>query len=118
MSNLRSSHYEFVNYSDKINVSSDKCNLEHSCEAISGDKICVCLFKKVVAVKTKSAAPTTVGEMLSLEFLKPLGMSAYKLSNKMNISYKRMIDTVKIEYSITRKGYTSLSTIFNTDIFW
>ncbi|HCN9193319.1 TPA: addiction module antidote protein, HigA family, partial [Escherichia coli] len=54
-------------------------------------------------MKTKSAAPTTVGEMLSLEFLKPLGMSAYELSNKMDISYERMVDILKNESSITKK---------------
>lgn len=76
-------------------------------------------FKKVVDVKTKSAAPTTVGEMLSLEFLKPLGMSAYELSNKMNISYKRMIDILENESSITEKECLSPSAIFNTDVcFW
>lgn len=48
--------------------------MEHCCEAIVGDKISMYTFKKVVYVKTKSAAPTNVGEMLSLELLKPLGM--------------------------------------------
>jgi len=93
--------------------------LEHCCEAIAGDKIYVCPFEKVVDVKTKSAAPTAVGEMLSLEFLKPLGMSAYELSDKMNISYRRMIDILENGYSITEKDCLSLSAIFNTDVcFW
>lgn len=73
----------------------------------------------MVNVKTKSAAPTAVGEMLLLEFLKPLGMSAYELSNKMNISYKRMIDILGNGYSITEKECLSLSDIFNKDVcFW
>ncbi|MGC0973366.1 hypothetical protein WKH29_19075 [Pantoea agglomerans] len=46
-------------------------------------------------MKTKSAAPTIVGEMLSLDFLKELGISAYKFSNKVNIPYERMIDILK-----------------------
>lgn len=93
--------------------------MEHCCEAIVGDKISMYPFKKVVYVKTKSATPTTVGEMLSLEFLKPLGMSAYELSNKMDISYERMVDILKNESSITKKECLSLSEIFNTDAyFW
>lgn len=54
--------------------------------------------------------------MLSLEFLKPLVMSAYKLSNKMNVSYKRMIDILKNESSLTEKEYLFISAIFNTDV--
>lgn len=70
-------------------------------------------------VKTKSAAPTTVGEILLFEFLKPLGISAYELSIKMDISYKRMIDILQNESSITDKECLSLSVIFNTDVyFW
>ncbi|MEH8449755.1 hypothetical protein RAG79_17355 [Klebsiella variicola subsp. variicola] len=45
-------------------------------------------------MKKKSAAPTTVGEMLLFEFLKPLRISAYELSIKMDVSYKRMIDII------------------------
>jgi len=76
-------------------------------------------FKKVVYVKTKSAAPTTVREMLSLEFLKSLGMSAYELSNKIDISYERMVNILKSESSITEKACLSLSDRFNKDIyFW
>ena len=75
----------------------------------------VYIFKKATDVKTKSAAPTTVGEMLLFEFLKPLGISAYELSIKMDISYKRMIDILQNESSITEKECLSLSVIFNTD---
>jgi addiction module HigA family antidote len=79
----------------------------------------VYIFKKATDVKTKSAAPTTVGEMLLFEFLKPLGISAYELSIKMDISYKRMIDILQNESSITEKECLSLSVIFNTDVyFW
>lgn len=57
--------------------------------------------------------------MLLFEFLKPLGISAYELSIKMDISYKRMIDILQNESSITEKECLSLSVIFNTDVyFW
>jgi plasmid maintenance system antidote protein VapI len=37
----------------------------------------------------------------------------------MNISYKRMIDILENESSITEKECLSLSAIFNTDVcFW
>ncbi|EMO7848656.1 hypothetical protein LQF95_10510 [Klebsiella quasipneumoniae] len=45
-------------------------------------------------MKRKSAAPTTLGEMLLFEFLKPLGISACELFMKMDVSYKRMIDII------------------------
>lgn len=57
--------------------------------------------------------------MLLFEFLKPLGISAYELSIKIDISYKRMIDILQNESSITEKECLSLSIIFNTDVyFW
>ncbi|WP_263854774.1 hypothetical protein [Escherichia coli] len=41
-------------------------------------------------MKTETAEPTTVGEMLLEEFLKPMGMSSRELADLMKITDKRI----------------------------
>ncbi|EOC0478877.1 HigA family addiction module antidote protein [Cronobacter turicensis] len=67
----------------------------------------------------RNAEPTTVGEMLSEEFLKPLGMSAYVLADLMRITYKRIEDILKNTQKINETERVMLAEIFNTDSsFW
>ncbi|EME5082798.1 HigA family addiction module antidote protein [Klebsiella aerogenes] len=67
----------------------------------------------------RNAEPTTVGEMLSEEFLKPLGMSAYELADLMGITYNRIEDILKNTQKINETEGVMLAEIFNTDSsFW
>ncbi|WPD75046.1 HigA family addiction module antitoxin [Dickeya fangzhongdai] len=67
----------------------------------------------------RNAEPTTVGEMLSEEFLKPLGMSAYELADLMGITYNRIEDILKNTQKINKTEGVMLAEIFNTDSsFW
>lgn len=74
---------------------------------------------KELDMRTEGAEPTTVGEMLSEEFLKPLKMSVYELANRMGISYNRTMDILKNKSIIKESESLALSNILNTDAyFW
>jgi addiction module HigA family antidote len=59
------------------------------------------------------------GEVLSEEFLKPLGISAYKLSKVLKIPQTRISEIIKGNRSITADTALRLSTYFgNSAKFW
>ncbi|HEI3249554.1 TPA: addiction module antidote protein, HigA family, partial [Escherichia coli] len=53
-------------------------------------------------MKTETAEPTTVGEMLLEEFLKPMGMSSRELADLMKITDKR-IEDILMDYKKINK---------------
>ena len=70
-------------------------------------------------MKTINAAPSTVGEILYEEFLKPLDMPPARLAELMDTTYEKIWEIIKNERDITLEEATQLSIIFNTDAsFW
>ena len=70
-------------------------------------------------MKTETAEPTTVGEMLLEEFLKPMGMSSRELADLMKITDKRIEDILMDYKKINKREGLLLAKIFQTDIdFW
>ncbi|WP_313112993.1 HigA family addiction module antitoxin [Pseudescherichia sp.] len=70
-------------------------------------------------MRTINAAPTTAGEMLCEEFLKPLDMPPARLAELMGTSYEKIREIIENERDITPEEATQLSIIFNTDAsFW
>ncbi|ELY3731962.1 HigA family addiction module antidote protein [Cronobacter sakazakii] len=69
-------------------------------------------------MRTINAAPSTVGEILYEEFLKPLDMPPARLAELMDTSYEKIWEIIKNERNITLEAI-QLSIIFNTDAsFW
>ncbi|EEM2500422.1 TPA: HigA family addiction module antidote protein [Salmonella enterica subsp. indica] len=70
-------------------------------------------------MRTINAAPSTVGEILYEEFLKPLDMPPARLAELMDTTYEKIWEIIKNERDITHEEATQLSIIFNTDAsFW
>lgn len=70
-------------------------------------------------MKTESAEPTTVGEMVSEEFLQLLSMSPYNLADLMGIHYNRIENILTNSEKIDRNEGLILARVFNTDSnFW
>lgn len=70
-------------------------------------------------MRTINAAPSTVGEILYEEFLKPLDMPPARLAELMDTTYEKIWEIIKNERDITLEEATQLSIIFNTDAsFW
>ena len=70
-------------------------------------------------MKTETAEPTTVGEMLVEEFLKPMGMSSRELADLMKITDKRIEDILMDYKKINKREGLLLAKIFQTDNdFW
>ncbi|HCI6874353.1 TPA: HigA family addiction module antitoxin [Klebsiella quasipneumoniae subsp. similipneumoniae] len=70
-------------------------------------------------MRTINAAPSTVGEILYDEFLKPLDMPPARLAELMDTTYEKIWEIIKNERDITHEEATQLSIIFNTDAsFW
>ncbi len=70
-------------------------------------------------MRTINAAPSTVGEILYEEFLKPLDMPPARLAELMDTSYEKIWAIIKNERDITVEEAIQLSIIFNTDAsFW
>lgn len=70
-------------------------------------------------MKTETAEPTTVGEMLLEEFLKPMGMSSHELADLMKITDKRIEDILMNFKKINKREGLLLAKIFQTDNdFW
>lgn len=68
---------------------------------------------------TENAEPTTVGEMLSEEFLQPLAMSLYEFSSLTGITVNRIEDIIKHRHGINKHEGLLLSKFFHTDDdFW
>ena len=55
-------------------------------------------------MKAKTIAPVSPGEMLKEEFLRPLGMSKYRLAKSISVPAQRIGDIVagdrKVSYSV------------------
>ncbi|KAA1176963.1 HigA family addiction module antitoxin [Photorhabdus heterorhabditis] len=68
---------------------------------------------------TRTAEPTTVGEMLTEEFLKPLGITQQQLANAMGISRKVISQIVNHSRRLSVEEATQLAGLFETDEdFW
>lgn len=61
----------------------------------------------------KNILPTHPGEILEEEFLKPLGISQYKLAKNIRVSQTRISKIVKGERGITPDTVLRLSRYFN-----
>lgn len=67
----------------------------------------------------KKLAPIHPGEILLEEFLKPLGMSQYRLAKDINVSPRRINEIVHGKRSISADTALRLARYFETtDRFW
>ena len=64
-------------------------------------------------MKTKMLAPIHPGEILMEEFLKPLGISQYKLAKDINVPARRINEIVHGKCSISADTALRLSRYFN-----
>ena len=70
-------------------------------------------------MKKKMIAPIHPGEILIEEFLKPLGISQYKLAKDINVPARRINEIVHGKRSITADTALRLSRYFNlSERFW
>ncbi len=70
-------------------------------------------------MKTRIAEPTTVGEMLSEEFLKPMGITQEQLGHFMGLSRKVVGQIVNNSRRISVDEAATLAALFETDEdFW
>lgn len=70
-------------------------------------------------MKTKMLAPIHPGEILMEEFLKPLGISQYKVAKDINVPARRINEIVHGKRSISADTALRLSRYFNlSERFW
>lgn len=70
-------------------------------------------------MRKKMIAPIHPGEILTEEFLKPLGISQYKLAKDINVPARRINEIVHGKRSITADTALRLSRYFNlSERFW
>jgi addiction module HigA family antidote len=70
-------------------------------------------------MRGKMLAPIHPGEILIEEFLKPLGISQYKLAKDINVPARRINEIVHGKRSITADTALRLSRYFNlSERFW
>jgi addiction module HigA family antidote len=70
-------------------------------------------------MKTKTLAPIHPGEILMEEFLKPMGISQYKLAKDINVPARRVNEIVHGKRSISADTALRLSRYFNlSERFW
>jgi addiction module HigA family antidote len=70
-------------------------------------------------MRGKMLAPIHPGEILMEEFLKPLGISQYKLAKDINVPARRINEIVHGKRSITADTALRLSRYFNlSERFW
>ena len=70
-------------------------------------------------MKTKKIAPIHPGEILLEEFLKPLGISQYKLSKDINVPPRRINEIIHGKRSISADTALRLSRYFKlSERFW
>lgn len=70
-------------------------------------------------MRTKKLAPIHPGEILMEEFLKPLGISQYRLAKDINVPARRINEIVHGKRSITADTALRLSRYFNlSERFW
>jgi addiction module HigA family antidote len=76
-------------------------------------------IKEVTTMRKKMIAPIHPGEILMEEFLKPLGVSQYKLGKDINVPARRINEIVHGKRSITADTALRLSRYFNlSERFW
>ena len=70
-------------------------------------------------MRTKMLAPIHPGEILMEEFLKPMGISQYKLAKDINVPARRINEIVHGKRSISADTALRLSRYFNlSERFW
>ena len=70
-------------------------------------------------MRTKKLAPIHPGEILMEEFLKPLGISQYRLAKDINVPARRINEIVHGKRSITADTALRLPRYFNlSERFW
>jgi addiction module HigA family antidote len=70
-------------------------------------------------VARKTESPVHPGEILLEEFLKPLGMSQYRLAKGISVSPRRINEIVHGKRSVTANTALRLARFFGTsDRFW
>lgn len=70
-------------------------------------------------MKRKMLAPMHPGEILMEEFLKPLGISQYRLAKDINVPARRINEIVHRKRAITADTALRLSRYFNlSERFW
>ena len=70
-------------------------------------------------MRTKKIAPIHPGEILMEEFLKPMGVSQYRLSKDIHVPARRINEIVHGKRSITADTALRLSRYFNlSERFW
>ena len=68
---------------------------------------------------SKKLPPIHPGEILSLEFLEPLGVTQYRLAKDINVPLRRINEIVKDTRSITTNTALCLARCFGTtERFW
>ncbi|MDH5768642.1 MAG: HigA family addiction module antitoxin [Nitrospirota bacterium] len=70
-------------------------------------------------MRTKKISPIHPGEILMEEFLKPMGISQYKLAKDINVPARRINEIVHGKRSISADTALRLSRYFNlSERFW
>jgi addiction module HigA family antidote len=69
-------------------------------------------------IKSKSIQPVSPGEMLDEEFLRPLGMSKYRLAKNIGVPAQRIGDIVAGKRSITADTDLRLCRLFGLSDGW
>jgi len=76
-------------------------------------------FRSVTVAGGKRIAPTSPGEMLREEFLKPLGLTNYRLSKEIDVPAQRIGDIIAGKRGITADTDLRLCRFFGlTDGWW
>ena len=76
-------------------------------------------FRSVTVAGGKRIAPTSPGEMLRDEFLKPMGLSNYRLAKEIDVPAQRIGDIISGKRGITADTDLRLCRFFGlTDGWW
>ena len=76
-------------------------------------------FRSVTVTGGKRIAPTSPGEMLRDEFLKPMGLSNYRLAKEIDVPAQRIGDIISGKRGITADTDLRLCRFFGlTDGWW
>jgi addiction module HigA family antidote len=76
-------------------------------------------FRSVTVPGGKRIAPTSPGEMLREEFLKPMGLSNYRLAKEIDVPAQRIGDIIAGKRGITAETDLRLCRFFGlTDGWW
>ncbi len=75
-------------------------------------------FSAVAAPKTKKIAPTSPGEMLREEFLKPMGITNYRLAKEIGVPAQRIGEIIAGRRGITADTDLRLCRFFGLSDGW